>query len=84
MKDNEQGKKMDDYNTIQTHGLERIVACVNACESIPTEALSDGVVGEMVEVIQIICDSNLTQDETMRRILERSKFILAKLEGNDG
>jgi len=29
--------------------LRRIVACVNACEGIPTEALESGVVRELIE-----------------------------------
>lgn len=30
----------------------RIVACVNACEGIPNEALKDGVVKDMLEALQ--------------------------------
>jgi hypothetical protein len=37
---------------IQEANARRIVACVNACEGIPTEALEDGAVKQLVEVLQ--------------------------------
>jgi hypothetical protein len=39
---------------IQEASARRIVACVNACEGIPTEALEDGVVRELIEALQAI------------------------------
>jgi len=33
----------------ERHDVRRIVACVNACDGIPTEALESGVVRELIE-----------------------------------
>lgn len=38
----------------QKANARRIVAAVNACESIPTEALERGVVGEMREALEML------------------------------
>ena len=34
----------------------RLVACVNACEGIPTEALEGGVIGELMDALQSMID----------------------------
>ena len=60
---------------------DRIAACVNALDGISNEALSSGVVGEMVELVKVIRDPKLTDDKTMKIALELSFVILSKLEG---
>jgi len=67
--------------------FDRIVACVNALNGIPNEALDDGVVGEMVEFVKKVnaywegnCQSDLEGEE----LYDGATAILAKLEGNDG
>lgn len=44
----------DAADLIENH--PRIVACVNACRGIPTESLTDGVVGRLVEAAKVIVD----------------------------
>ena len=39
----------------------RIVACVNACQGIPTEALEDGVVEEMVTAAKKYLETNYSE-----------------------
>ena len=38
--------------SIELYWSRRIVACVNACEGIPTEALEGGVIGELLETME--------------------------------
>lgn len=69
---------------------ERLVVCWNALESIPTAALSSGVVGEMVEFIKgermrlnvVMNAFGLTNEERAR--YENIESILSKLEANNG
>jgi len=71
---------------------QRIVACVNACDGIPTEALEAGVVREMVEAITEIVDHCNWQDEhhpdgravvhkLHYSIADNLRHILAKVRG---
>lgn len=60
---------------------DRIVACVNALEDIPSAALSSGVVGEMVEVIKAVARYNMNQRNLLpAKYLDLADDILSKLE----
>lgn len=56
---------------------ERIVACVNACEGISTEALNDGVVKDMYEALKSIMDAPAISS----RHTNQAQKALAKAEG---
>lgn len=45
---------MDEYLGLSSENARRIAACVNACEGIPTEALEEGVVRELVEALEAL------------------------------
>jgi len=59
-----------DYNIVAEFNHRRIVACVNACAGLGTEALESGVLEQLFDLIRETCGSNGP--------LERS--LLAKLE----
>jgi hypothetical protein len=48
-----------------SHDARRVVACVNACEAISTEALETGVVAELVEALKRFIEEMLTWNSTM-------------------
>lgn len=58
----------------------RLVACWNACQSIPTEALEAGVVGELVEACRTLVDSSLPAWPG-RSAIEIAHKALAKAKG---
>jgi len=62
---------------------QRIFACVNACEGIPTEALESGVVREMVETLEALLPSieNAVGEIYYWPEYERAKAVLAKVRG---
>jgi len=69
----------------------RIVACVNACEGIPTEALEAGVVRELVEALERCkeilddleceCDSYHGFECSIHKDRELVRGVLAKVRG---
>lgn len=64
---------------------DRIAACVNALDGISNEALSSGVVGEMVEAVEVFkefydADVAIEWDVFWPKI----QSILSKLEANNG
>lgn len=61
----------------------RIVACVDACEGIPTKALEAGVVREMVEALEALLPSieNAVGEIYYWPEYERAKAVLAKVRG---
>lgn len=44
----------DTYKTLSAADYERARACVNACTGIPTSALSEGCVGELVTALRAL------------------------------
>lgn len=64
----------------------RIVAAVNACQGLSTEALEDGVVGEMIKALECIAYEKLydTEDpligceESVQRCQEIAADVLAR------
>ena len=69
-----------------THGsidARRIVACWNACENIPTEALEAGVVAELVGALRQIAETNggtpIERNTEMKRI---ARAAIAKAKGD--
>jgi hypothetical protein len=67
----------------------RLVACWNACQSIPTDALEAGVVGELVEAVRKASlwvaqykalPAHKPAAESMLRVLEAA---LAKAKGGE-
>lgn len=75
--------KYDDYEfgvAISEPNARRIVACVNACEGIPTEALESGVVREVVEALEAL----VGEEEKRGRdpdALPMARAVLAKVRG---
>ena len=68
--------------------LRRIVACVNACDGIPTEALESGVVRELIEAatryLEVMMresddDPNCWAEEEFAR--DKLREVLAKVRG---
>jgi hypothetical protein len=60
----------------------RLVACWNACQSIPTEALEAGVVGELVEACRTLVDSSLPAWPG-RSAIEIAHKALTKAKGGE-
>lgn len=56
--------------------MERIVTSVRACASISTSALQDGVIAEMVELVEM-CSIECDECKEIR------SSILSKLEGSE-
>jgi hypothetical protein len=65
---------------------DRVLACIDALNGVSNEALSSGVVGEMVELLRLIGTHVDRPFGGMFTNTEEDalKSILAKLEGNDG
>lgn len=66
--------------------MRRIVACVNACAGIPTEALETGVVWEMVEALEVLVGKiewEIGEEKWGRDpdALAKAKRVLAKVRG---
>ncbi len=51
----------------------RLVACWNACEGIPTAALEDGVVGEMLEALENLENDNGIMPDTAWELVQNAK-----------
>jgi len=69
-----------------TSNAARIVACVNACANIPTEALEAGVIGETVEglkrVVWLADNDQIVEPDPSHCgpiIFDNARSILAKL-----
>src|SRR5690606_13994870 len=65
---------------------QRIVACVNACEGIPTEALEAGVVRELVEALEALVvglEREIGEEKWGRdpAALPMARAVLAKVWG---
>lgn len=52
----------------------RIVACVNACAGIPTEALEAGVIGDAYAALSDVLNQGIDR-QTIRTIIERSSEV---------
>lgn len=66
--------------------VERVVACVNACEGIPTEALDAGVVRELVEALEVLVGEiewEIGEEKWGRDpdALPMARAVLAKVRG---
>jgi hypothetical protein len=65
----------------------RIVAAVNACQGIGTEALEQGVIGDLLEALErLVYDASGNQDNPMIRVktvatIEQARVIIAKATG---
>ena len=70
----------DVYSGNDQANARRLVACWNACQSIPTEALEAGVVGELVEACRTLVDSSLPAWPG-RSAIEIAHKALAKAKG---
>jgi hypothetical protein len=71
-----------------TSNAARIVACVNACANIPTEALEAGVIGEMVFALETISsafndiDRSERYDVLFDEIKAMQAYVLPKISGD--
>ncbi len=56
--------------------MERVKACVSACDGIPTASLKAGIVAELVAVVEMALADSVNEDT-----LNAARAVLAKLKG---
>ncbi len=74
------------YNWNKANTERRAIACVNACEGIPTEALEGGVVGELLRKVRCWVafeDSGDASQDEYYAAIDAARAAIAKAEGGE-